>query len=668
MPFYNWRRKYYPRRRRAWRRRPRRTFFNRLWRRKRYRKRRYRVRRLKLRSILLREYQPPNIRKMKCKGTIPLFITTDKTISHNFSMYVYNTVPHLHPNGGGFSIICFKLSAFYQLFKKVMCFWTHSNDTMPLIKYTGCRIKLYHSEHTDYIATYHNCYPMNVNLDTYNSTHPSILQLNNRHKIMPCRKNRRNRRPYTIIKVGPPSQMIKKWYFQSHLADSPLLMLMVASMSLDRYYAYSNSRSTTIGFKTINTTIFDFHNWKQTLTSGYKAKEGIYLWALKNGQLAIKDEPVKNLIFLGQTSLYTEGKRIIDTKTTTENWQTTLQKYTSSSTNWGNPFMPKYLNEEVTILITQKSPHDISEHYSNKGENATIGTGVFDTPTTKLLIDCRYNPLSDNGNNHIFLEPINEVGPSSWKQPTDARLTGNPYPLWLSGWGFTDWQKNRLGEKADTDYVCILVSDHIIPKIGFYLPIDEDFLHGRSPFGEDNSIPIFTDQTHWQPKVRFQYTTLNTIFSTGPGTIKLAPDTTAEAHADFTFYFKLGGCGPPTNTIEDPEKQPDWTVPNNLIQQPSLQSPTTPFESFLYNFDWRRDFITKRATQRLLKIEATKEPYASITDSNLLLPTPVQEETSEDSTEETEKEALLQLIQQQRDKQHKFRQRILQLMTQLNSE
>ena len=92
-------------------------------------------------------------------------------------MYWYEISPQFVPGGGGFSIINFKLTAFYQLFKKILCYWTQSNNTLPLIKYTGCTIKLYTSEHTDYIATYHNCLPMKPTLDTYNSTHPQMQKL-----------------------------------------------------------------------------------------------------------------------------------------------------------------------------------------------------------------------------------------------------------------------------------------------------------------------------------------------------------------------------------------------------------------------------------------------------------------------------------------------------------
>ncbi len=212
-----------------------------------------------------------------------------------------------------------------------------------------------------------------------------------------------------------------------------------------------------------------------------------------------------------------------------------------------------------------------------------------------------------------------------------------------------------------------MVTHHIKPPLPFYVPIDEDFQKGRSPFQPDNTKPTIEDQLHWQPKVRFQLRTINNIASCGPATVRLPPQISAEAHADFTFHFKLGGCASPGQEIEDPTKQTQWPVPNNILQQPSLQSPSMPLESFIYNFDKRRDYITKRATERLQSISPIKESLLSITDRNFLHQETPQE-SSQSSEEETEKEALLRLINKQRTRQLKFKQRILQLIQQQSSE
>nr|UGV39115.1 MAG: ORF1 [TTV-like mini virus] len=667
MPF--WRRRY-PRRRRYWRRRPFRSIYRRAWRTKRWRRHRRVRKRLKLPSIFVQQYQPPHIRKLTITGTIPLFACTSETLSHNFAMYFYETAPTHYPTGGGFNIIRFNLQALYQLHQKAICYWTQSNDTYPLIKYSGAKIKLYSSEHVDYIANYHNCLPMETTLDTYQSTHPTIMQLNNRHKIVRCRKNRPNKKPYTLLKIRPPSQLQKQWYFQKELATTPLFMIMVTAMSLDRYYMGSKSLSTSIGFKSLNTKIFQFHNWKSQGIQMYAPKQDIYLYALENGHTNIKDEPVVNLIALGQTKHIGPGKTILQTRKNNEDLKTTFTRYSTDSTYWGNPFDPKYLTDKHTVYYSSKDIHALLIKYTSQSTftaTTKIGDAVMQTFTEDLVIDCRYNPYTDYSDNHVFLEPINNQQQIPWRQPTDKHLEAGPYPIWLSTWGFTDWQKNRLKAATQLDYVLVIISNHIIPQIQTYIPLDEDFLHGRSPFGEPESKATINDQTHWQPKLRFQERTVNTIASSGPATLKLPPETAAEAHLTYKLYFKIGGCAPDTKTIDNPSTQPTWTLPGNLSHQPSLQSPSMPLESFIYNFDKRRDYLTKRATDRLLSISPTKTTLYDFTEQNLLHQRTSQETSTEDSEEEAEKETLLRLIQRQRHKQHKFKHRILQLMDILNS-
>nr|UGV36714.1 MAG: ORF1 [TTV-like mini virus] len=675
MPYYS--RKSYKRRRRPlWRWRARGAFRRRpyrYWKRQRYYRYRYRTavrkRHRKLPYLRLKEWQPPYIEKLKVRGAIPLFITTPERIVNNFSMYWYENVPHLTPGGGGFSIINFTLSAMYQLFEKCQCYWTKSNNEKPLIRFTGANIKLWRSEHADYISTFHSCYPLQPTLDTYNSTHPAIMTLNKRHRIVPCRQNRHYKKPYSKLKIKPPAPMKSKWYFQQDLADKPLCMLMTSAMSLDRMYQNSTSISTTVGFKTINTEIFQYHNWELPLTSGYKAADKKYLWALDNGTTHdITKEKVENLIFLGDTKHYKEGKKIKDSiGPKGETWAAKYNRYIVTEAEWGNPFMPKYLNQEVTVLISNKSPAELPSLMQPWSQNTTLGS-FFTTPTKPLVIDCRYNPYQDSGNNHIFIEAVTKREQQPWELPHESKYIGHSFPLWLSMFGFIDYEKNTVGRQVDTDFVFLIVSDYIKPPLGFYLPIDEDFLKGRSKYKEENTLPTVYDQQHWHPKVVMQLSSINAIGRSGPGTIKLPKQTSAEAHCTFTFYFKLGGCGPNTQTIEDPQKQPVFPTPNNILQTTSLQSPKFPLEHFIYAFDKRRDFFTKQATERMLKIFPTKETIPSITDSNLFSPTYQTQETSSESSDEESQQtqALLQQLQQQRNKQRKFRLRIQQLIQQLN--
>nr|UGV37997.1 MAG: ORF1 [TTV-like mini virus] len=668
MPYYN----YYTRRRRRrrplWRGRARGPFrYRRHWRNKnyyRYRRRTTVRKKRKLPYLRLKEWNPPYIQKLKCQGIIPLFLTTRERIVNNMSMYWYEPTAHYVPGGGGFSIICFTLQAFYQLFQKCQCYWTRSNNTFPLIRFTGGTLKLYRAAKADYVSTYHSCYPMKPTLTTYNSCHPAILTLNKRHKIVTCKENNRNKKPYEKFKIKPPAPMQSKWFFQQEIAEQPLAMLMTSAASFDRMYLNSTSSTTTIGFKCLDPQTFNFHNWEKVQTSGYKPNENKWLWALNNGTTTtIQNEPMSSLIYLGDTKQMKPGDTIKSIQASSTP-QTAWDNYMKSQTHWGNPFWPEYLNQEKTVLVSNKSPQELRQ-LLKETTWPTLGPN-FTIPTEKLIQECRYNPYSDNGDNHIFLSKITDLTPEPWKQPTDPKLQGHNFPLWLSTFGFIDFMKNKIGIQVDTDYVVTIVSNHITPKLGFFIPIDEDFLQGRSKYQPDNTTPTQFDQTHWHPKVTMQLSSINSIGSSGPGTIKLPRDISAEAHCRFTFYFKLGGCGPEPNEIENPKTQPVFPTPNNMLQTTSLQSPGFPIEHFIYGFDTRRGNFTNTALERISKILQPKETFTSITDSNYLHGKITPEETSseESQTEETETETLLQQLQLQRMEQHKLTKRIIRLMKQ----
>lgn len=372
---------------------------------------------------------------------------------------------------------------------------------------------------------------------------------------------------------------------------------------------------------------------------------------------------MSSLIFLGDTKQMKAGDTIKSIQASSQP-STAWENYMSSQTHWGNPFWPEYLNQEKTVLVSNKSPTELKELLKNNTW-PTLGSN-FTIPTEKLIQECRYNPYSDDGNNHIFLSKITDLTPEPWKQPTDPKLIGHEFPLWLSTFGFIDFMKNKIGVQVDTDYVLTIVSDHITPKLGFFIPIDEDFLQGRSKYQPDNTKPSQFDQTHWHPKVTMQLSSINSIGSSGPGTIKLPRDISAEAHCRFTFYFKLGGCGPEPNEIENPKTQPVFPTPNNMLQTTSLQSPGFPIEHFIYGFDTRRGNFTNTALERISKILQPKETFTSITDPNYLHGkiTPQETSSEESQAEETETETLLQQLQLQRMEQHKLTKRILRLMKQ----
>nr|UGV36711.1 MAG: ORF1 [TTV-like mini virus] len=651
MPWY-WRRPYY--RRHTWRRRPRRIFRRKYWRRRRRRYRRVRRFKRKLPFLPLKQWQPTQIRKLKIMGIMPLYITTHERVSNNLELYIDSIAPHLVPGGGGFSVQQYTLNGFYELFQKGRCWWTQSTKSWPLIRYLGCKLDLYRSEKSDYIFSYHRCYPMRATIETYQSCQPTILQLQKNHKMIRCKTHNYNRKPYKRLKIKPPAQMENKWFFQKDIAGTPLLMTQCCASSFDRWFASSQATSTTIGFKSLNPETFQLHNFRRPPTTGYIPRSGVYLWAVDNGEHEWKNIKFKDLIYLGNSNILQPGAKY----ETVNNWE----NYFSSDTHWGNIFYIKYLLQEVRILVSNKSPSELKSIYKDSPTKTV--EGHFTLRDIPNVIDMRYNPLKDRGDqNEIFLVNIdNDNTPITI--PTDPNLKTENLPLWIAMMGFIDFQKRQATvQKVDTNYMVVIHTKYIEPKnLSYIIPIDLDFFNQKSEYRDDLTE---YDRTNWHPKTIYQYRSCNEIVACGPGTVKLPKSISAEAHLRFVFYFKLGTCSGETKDIKNPEDQPKFPTPNNLLRTNSLQSPETPIETFLYNFDWRRDFLTKKAADRIQEYCLSEIPSIKSTGLRILQTetSPESSQTSDQEEEEKQKETLQLLIQQHQLRQRELKRRLLQLLT-----
>ncbi len=95
--------------------------------------------------------------------------------------------------------------------------------------------------------------------------------------------------------------------------------------------------------------------------------------------------------------------------------------------------------------------------------------------------------------------------------------------------------------------------------------------------------------------------------------------------------FILSLVDVPSNleTICNPSAQPKYPIPDPKQQTPSLQSPGTSLQTYLYNFDSRRDMLTERAAKRIkseYKTETISLPFAGTTMDIQTAPQEVQEE------------------------------------------
>ncbi len=479
-------------------------------------------------------------------------------------------------------------------------------------------------------------------------------------------KSTKSRKTYKKIFIKPPQQLTTKWYFQHDLANFPLLVTMASAASFDRYYLSSDSISTTIGFLSLNTKIFNYHNFQNFPTTGYHPKQDMYLWATDTHMPAenYQQSDAQDLIYLGNTGQYDGGNSIkhINLPSGQTSWQQRWDHYFSNKQFWGNPFYSPYLNQDKLVLYSTKSPHELKTILTS---NTTKIGANFQRFFDPFYYQCRYNPLNDTGDKTQLYLLSNIRDPTTLEPTQNKNLKIEGYPLWLSTWGWIDWQKEqREAQQPDINYFNVFKSPVIIPKMDYYIPIDKPFTNATSPYLDEHQRTAADDQ-HWYIKQTFQIQTMNLIASSGPGTIKLPGTNSCEAHMEYRFHFKLGGCPAPMEKVCDPSEQPIYPIPNNNEQTNSLQSPETPPEYFLYQFDEKRGQITKTAAERMLKDWESKDSSLSTTGTNLQLQPETHQSpptSDEETTSEEEEETLQQKLNKQRHKQRLLKLKILQLL------
>ncbi|BAB19326.1 unnamed protein product [Torque teno mini virus 4] len=650
MPYYyrrNWRLPY-RRRRWFWRRRPR-PFIRRRFHRRRVRRQPYFHKKLK--KLKLQQYQPRTVRYCKIKGFQCLFEASKYRIGNNYTMYFNTFAPEHLPGGGGFSIVKYSLESLYSEHEYVRNWWTKSNLNLPLFRYLGCTLKLYQSEDVDYAFQYQNCYPMVATAHLYISRQPSIMMMNNHSILVPSKRTQKRKKPCIKIKVSPPSQMENKWYFQKDNCKTPLLITTATACSFDHYYLNTSAKNNCITIYSLNTYLYQSRHFNNRGTTGYHPKNNTYLYGtLENGP----KYKVGDLIYLGNTMTYQQGQspRELHPTDTTKGFQEAKQ-----FENWGNPFYTHNLHGTIHILQTTESPTQMYTGTSYEAEKTNL------TEISNNFYTLRYNPYRDSGEGNKIYLLKNWTEETGWDPPTDTDLIMEGYPLWLMLWGWIDWQKKLAKiNTIDTKYILVIQTKFTKGEMPIIVPIDYDFIDGQSPYTEELDP---TDKQNWHPMVQYQQQTINNILTCGPGTPKYNGKNTVEAKLEYSFKFKFGGCPPPMAALEDPCKQPTYQIPQTTTM---LQDPTTPLQYYLWNFDERRGQLTKTAADRIQKDWQLTDSVISTTGLHAKDLEPLQthqEIQDQTSSEEESEEDIFSQLQRQRAKQHRIRQRILQLVTKI---
>nr|UGV34596.1 MAG: ORF1 [TTV-like mini virus] len=663
MPYYYrrpWRTNRYRWRRWYKRRRPR-GYFRR---RQRWRRRR-RVRR-KLPKLNIKEWQPQTIRKCCIKGMHCLFLCTEETISRNYRMYEHSIIPERWPGGGGFSVTKYSIDGLYEQHQLDRNWWTNSNTNLPLCRYTGCKIKFYQSWEVDYVCNTSLNYPMLATELLYHSCQPSFMMMNKNCIFVPSKITKKIPKGYITKRFRPPNQMSNRWFFAKDLSKVGLLMLTAAAASFDHYYIATDKTSNNCSFTTLNPYLWKKHNFIQPDINGYSLsttgtveKRMFATTANLTSENAIQLLKPTQLIYLGWTKKDQPGQTVSN-----EN----KNNYLSDHKYWGNPFTHEVLTGSQHVLVTTNNWNTITQKLITNFD-AAIGTGFLTTPTEPLLHECRYSPDRDTGaGTKVYLKSVLR-DESGWEPPTNEELITEGFPLWLSLFGFVDWHKKLgLATSLYTSYVIVIESNFITPQLPYYILLDQHFIEGKSRYMTEHDTDQQTqaDKDSWYPCVKYQLQSIENIVKTGPGIPKLGGRKSVEAKIFYKFYFKFGGCPPKMDTINDPTKQETYPVPGFQSATYSLQNPTLPQETYLYQFDVHQDILTKKAAKRITRDWETQKTLFSTTGR--MEPAPYSEKEAEISptpSDSEEDSALLQIKLRKLKRQRLYlEQQIQQLMEQ----
>nr|UGV36468.1 MAG: ORF1 [TTV-like mini virus] len=657
--YRNWRRNRRPRYKR-WR--PRRTIQR--------RRRRYRVRRKnfyykkhkKLKKLKIFQFQPNHIRKCKIKGILQLFGAGKGRFSNNFTLYKESFVNPHEPGGGGWSLQQLTLGNLYIQNQFLMNYWTVSNKGLNLCRYINCKLTLYRQQNTDYIFLYDIEPPYNVTKYYYNSLHPMKLLTYHKKILVPSFKTQpHNKKPYVRKKIQPPKELTNKWYFQQHLSNTPLLQFITVACSLNSMFQPTDQLNNNCSIFTINTNFFQNSAFANIETQqwGYQPRQNTYLYGLQQASVPWNSTLISGLTYLGNTQIMDPGDPISGM---------TKQEYRYP--HWGNPFHPSYLDGTFPTIISSKSPEELIEHGSTKPISSISPPPVL--RTEPMIIELRYNPNHDKGTGNVaYWIPNNVLTQNTWNPTTNPDLQIESFPLWILLWGWEDFTIHITHiTNLWQNYTLVIRSKSLDQSIPNIVPVSYNFTQGLPPYSKDEHDITLSDHGHWYPKWRFQKESIEGLLQTGPAVCKSEQQKSIQAHMKYNFFFKWGGNPSNMEKIFDPTAQPAYPIPNLLQGHNEIISPATNISNFIYDWDTRRDMLTKAAENRIKQCEIHESSlFTDGTTTSTASPNYIYQETQKKTTQKEKEETLLlqlnELKQHNLQLEHRIRQ-LNQLMQELS--
>nr|UGV37200.1 MAG: ORF1 [TTV-like mini virus] len=637
-------RRYYRRRRFG------KTFFRRQRRRRRVRRKKFSKNFKKFKKISILQWQPQSIKRCRIEGYLSLFQAGPTRASNNYALWKESIFPEHYPGGGGWSIQQLSLGTLFKQHKELMNYWTKSNERMNLCRYYGCRIQLFREKSTDYVFNYFQECPKTVNKYFYASQHPIRLLTHNRKKVIPSFDTQpHKRKPYKSIFIPPPKIMKTQWFFQQQLADYPLVTFTASACSLLNMFGSSKAISNNATLYCLDTKVFtspQFQYKSSTKpTYGYTIAGTYYLYGLTNGAEQFTANKRKDSIYLGNTMLQQRGAPMSHFNNYTQ--------YVFGE--WGNPFFWGFTTKNLRTFQANIPPDQMFAN--NEGLVASW------EKDSHYIFKARYNPFHDKGEgNMVYLIPTYDETHKTWEPTKDPDLQWNNQPLWLIFWGIEDIVK-RMGKckNLDMDWVIVVKTRYMVPPEPYYVFLSYDFIHGRGPYDTEQEFMTRDDLTNWYPRFKYQREPLSNIIDTGPAVPRYDNTKNIQAKIKYQFFFKWGGNSSPQESVYDPNSQPITPTPNNLFLNNEIIDPATSITTEIYPWDFRREFLTETARQRITE-SSCDDQYVFTDAKQTSTDVTFQETTTQKKeTPQTQEEALFLQLQQLQQYNQQLQQRLRNL-------
>nr|UGV45271.1 MAG: ORF1 [Torque teno virus] len=700
------------RRRRRWRRgRPRRRQFK---------KRRYRRRR-KRQKIIIKQWQPAMVRRCYIIGYMAGLISGHGTFARNYSSHLEDRISK-GPFGGGHSTLRFSLTVLYNEFLRHLNFWTYSNENLELARYFGATFTFYRHPTADFIVTYNRKTPLGGNILTAPSLHPGNAMLTKRKILIPSLETRPKGKKYKKLRIGPPTLLTDKWYFQKDICDLTLLNLNVVQADLRFPFCSPQTDNTCVSFQVLSSVYNNYisiTNWNE---SGMDNRIKDFL------RLAFPTSGTRLTSFNQLNTFRTEGcfshpqLHKPSSGSTPPNTVQAGQYFATLDGLWGDPIYVNSLNSSNATNSTKPTQDDlINKIHQNmttywakfqqdqfpqewRGQKCFCHlTGIFSPPFLTsgrispeifgLYKEIIYNPYTDKGKgNMVWIDPLSKEGFIYSDKQSKCLL--KDMPLWCALFGYTDWIKKELDNwEAPFNYRLLIICPYTYPKLYNealptygYVPYSYQFGSGQMPDGS-NYVPIKW-RGKWYPNMIHQQRVMEDIAITGPFAPKQNVPS-VQMSVKYKFKFNWGGNPILEQIVRDPCTQPTYEIPGASNVPPRVQvidprvvGPHLTFKSW----DIRRDQFSSKSIKRMSEQSETAEPFfegpkrpridlqpqaqqeESSGTRHQREPRPWESEEEMESSQQSEEETTLSVreqLQQQYQEQLRIRQGIKHLFEQL---